>query len=171
MGEATATTTGANRTGFPSLRPVGLDGLLVAFGDGLDVRVQRAVLAFRAAAEAAAWPGVEETAPSLTSVLLRFDPLERRAEMAGARLRWRERIGERRRLLQGLDRVIHRPHAVRLRPLDLGDPGRALLEDADPPEAADAVVMESTYGDRDHRPRRRHAPFAELRRPRCTPPP
>ena len=35
---------------------------------------------------------------------------------------------------------------------DLGDPGRALLEDADPPAAADAVVMESTYGGRDHRP-------------------
>ncbi len=35
---------------------------------------------------------------------------------------------------------------------DLGDPGRALLDDAAPPKAADAVVMESTYGDRDHRP-------------------
>ncbi|MFO1137381.1 MAG: MBL fold metallo-hydrolase [Rhodoblastus sp.] len=35
---------------------------------------------------------------------------------------------------------------------DLGDPGRALLDDAEPPRAADAVVMESTYGDRDHRP-------------------
>jgi len=36
---------------------------------------------------------------------------------------------------------------------DLGDPGRALLNDAVPPTAAaDAVVMESTYGDRDHRP-------------------
>ncbi len=35
---------------------------------------------------------------------------------------------------------------------DLGDPGRALLDDAEPPAAADAVVMESTYGDRDHRP-------------------
>lgn len=35
---------------------------------------------------------------------------------------------------------------------DIGDPGRALLADAEPPAAADAVVMESTYGDRDHRP-------------------
>ena len=35
---------------------------------------------------------------------------------------------------------------------DLGDPGRALLDDAQPPKAADAVVMETTYGDRDHRP-------------------
>lgn len=35
---------------------------------------------------------------------------------------------------------------------DLGDPGRALMRDPVPPPAADAVVMESTYGDRDHRP-------------------
>lgn len=35
---------------------------------------------------------------------------------------------------------------------DLGDPGRALLNDYAPPAEADAVVMESTYGDRDHRP-------------------
>jgi metallo-beta-lactamase family protein len=35
---------------------------------------------------------------------------------------------------------------------DIGDPGRALLRDAAPPPAADAVVMETTYGDRDHRP-------------------
>ncbi|MFT4097847.1 MAG: MBL fold metallo-hydrolase [Rhodoblastus sp.] len=35
---------------------------------------------------------------------------------------------------------------------DLGDPGRALLDDAEPPKEADAVVMETTYGDRDHRP-------------------
>jgi metallo-beta-lactamase family protein len=35
---------------------------------------------------------------------------------------------------------------------DLGDPGRALLRDPAPPPAADAVVMETTYGDRDHKP-------------------
>ena len=35
---------------------------------------------------------------------------------------------------------------------DLGDPGRALLNDPNPPAAADAVVMETTYGDRDHKP-------------------
>lgn len=34
---------------------------------------------------------------------------------------------------------------------DLGDPGRALLRDYAPPAAADAVVMETTYGDRDHK--------------------
>ncbi|MDE2363094.1 MAG: MBL fold metallo-hydrolase [Hyphomicrobiales bacterium] len=34
---------------------------------------------------------------------------------------------------------------------DLGDPGRSLLNDYAPPAAADAVVMETTYGDRDHK--------------------
>ena len=34
---------------------------------------------------------------------------------------------------------------------DIGNPGRPLLRDAEPPPAADVVVMESTYGDRDHR--------------------
>lgn len=34
---------------------------------------------------------------------------------------------------------------------DLGNPGRPLLRDAPPPPKADYVVMESTYGDRDHR--------------------
>jgi len=34
---------------------------------------------------------------------------------------------------------------------DIGNPGRPLLRDADPPPPADHVVMEATYGDRDHR--------------------
>jgi metallo-beta-lactamase family protein len=34
---------------------------------------------------------------------------------------------------------------------DIGNPGRPLLADPDAPQGADAVVMESTYGDRDHR--------------------
>ena len=34
---------------------------------------------------------------------------------------------------------------------DLGNPGRPLLRDAEPPPATDVVVIESTYGDRDHR--------------------
>jgi metallo-beta-lactamase family protein len=34
---------------------------------------------------------------------------------------------------------------------DLGNPGRPLLREAEPPPAADVVVMEATYGDRDHR--------------------
>lgn len=36
---------------------------------------------------------------------------------------------------------------------DIGNPGRPLLDDpAPPPAAPDIVVMETTYGDRDHRP-------------------
>lgn len=34
---------------------------------------------------------------------------------------------------------------------DIGPTGRALLDDADVPDDADFVVMETTYGDRDHR--------------------
>jgi metallo-beta-lactamase family protein len=34
---------------------------------------------------------------------------------------------------------------------DLGNPGRPLLRATEPPPAADVVVIESTYGDRDHR--------------------
>lgn len=35
---------------------------------------------------------------------------------------------------------------------DIGPGGRALLNDPAPPTGVDAVVMETTYGDRDHRP-------------------
>lgn len=35
---------------------------------------------------------------------------------------------------------------------DLGSPGRPILRDATPPPAVDVVVMETTYGDRLHRP-------------------
>lgn len=54
---------------------MGEAGILVEFGDSLTMEVNAAVLAFRAAVEDASWPGVEETATSLKSVFLRFDPL------------------------------------------------------------------------------------------------
>ena len=53
---------------------MGLSGLLVRFADRLDDAANRAVLAFRSALEAARPDGVEETAASLGSVFLRFDP-------------------------------------------------------------------------------------------------
>ena len=59
----------------PVIRDVGLTGLLVTFAGGLSEPANRAALAFRAVLEAEAWAGVEETATSLTSVFLRFDPL------------------------------------------------------------------------------------------------
>jgi metallo-beta-lactamase family protein len=34
---------------------------------------------------------------------------------------------------------------------DIGNPGRPLLADPDPPQGADLLVMESTYGDRNHK--------------------
>jgi len=59
---------------FPSLHRMGEAALLVAFADHLSMPVNAAVLAFRAAVDAADLPGVEETATSLKSVLLRFNP-------------------------------------------------------------------------------------------------
>lgn len=60
--------------GFPRLHRMGEAGMLIAFGDSLSMAVNAATLAFRAAVEAAGWDGVEETATSLKSVFLRFDP-------------------------------------------------------------------------------------------------
>ncbi len=54
--------------------PLGPDGILVRFADSLSEPANRAALAFRAAIDAAKLPGVSETATSLTSVFLRFQP-------------------------------------------------------------------------------------------------
>lgn len=63
------------RGGFPRLQRIGEEGVLIQFGDRLSMPVNAASLACRAALDAAGWDGVEETATSLTSVFLRFDPL------------------------------------------------------------------------------------------------
>ncbi len=63
------------RGGFPRLQRMGEEGFLIEFGDSLSMSVNAASLAFRAALDAAGWEGVEETATSLKSVFLRFDPL------------------------------------------------------------------------------------------------
>lgn len=64
----------AARAGFPRLVAMGLGGMLVRFAEAMTEEANRAALAFRAALVAASWPGVEETAASLASVYLRFDP-------------------------------------------------------------------------------------------------
>lgn len=64
----------AAQSRWPQIRTVGLTGMLVSFGDRLDERANRAALAFRKAVEGAGWSGVEETATSLVSTYLRFDP-------------------------------------------------------------------------------------------------
>ncbi|MCK0149056.1 allophanate hydrolase subunit 1 [Marivita sp. S6314] len=59
----------------PLIRPAGLGGVLVTFGDGLSEPANRAALAFSAAVDRAGIAGIEECAPSLVSVFVRFDPL------------------------------------------------------------------------------------------------
>lgn len=55
--------------------PLGVDGMLVSFGDQLTEGANRAALAFGAAAQAADLPGLLEVAAALTSVHLRYDVL------------------------------------------------------------------------------------------------
>lgn len=71
---------------FPLIRAVGLDGMLVSFGDRLSEPANRAALAFRAAIDREGWPGVEETSTSLVSAFLRFDPLGLSHEALAQRL-------------------------------------------------------------------------------------
>lgn len=73
--DASDVTDTRNESAFPRLGRVGLDGLLVSFGDRLSEPANRAALAFRAAVERAAPDGVEETSTSLVSVFLRLDVL------------------------------------------------------------------------------------------------
>lgn len=60
---------------YPRVSTLGVTGLLVTFGDTLESGANHAALAFRAALEAEGWDEVTETATSLVSVGLRFDPL------------------------------------------------------------------------------------------------
>lgn len=59
----------------PRIEPLGLDGVIVRFGESLSEPANRAALAFRAALERDAPAGVEEISTSLVSTYLRFDPL------------------------------------------------------------------------------------------------
>ncbi|MEZ5847866.1 MAG: allophanate hydrolase subunit 1 [Geminicoccaceae bacterium] len=54
---------------------LGLSGMLVSFADRLDEAANRAAIAFRARVEDERIPGIEESATSLASVFLRFDPM------------------------------------------------------------------------------------------------
>jgi KipI family sensor histidine kinase inhibitor len=60
---------------WPQINTVGLDGMLVSFGDRLSEPANRAALAFRASVDREGWDGVEESSTSLVSTYLRFDPL------------------------------------------------------------------------------------------------
>ena len=79
---------------FPIIRNVGLDGMLVSFGNSLSEPANRAALALRAALDRESWPGVEETSTSLVSAFLRFDPLRVSHDALRQRIRellkWRD---------------------------------------------------------------------------------
>ncbi|MEO1193396.1 MAG: allophanate hydrolase subunit 1 [Pseudomonadota bacterium] len=65
----------ADRPTWPRFRAAGDSGLIVEFGDQLDQRINNAALAFDRRLAAAKIAGISETAPTLRSVLVRFDPL------------------------------------------------------------------------------------------------
>ncbi|MEM1077282.1 MAG: allophanate hydrolase subunit 1 [Pseudomonadota bacterium] len=71
---------------WPQIRPVGVTGLLVSFGDSLTDRANRAALAFRASLEAERWAEVAETSSTLASCFVRFDPVTTDPEALEARL-------------------------------------------------------------------------------------
>lgn len=66
---------GSHANGWPKVRNVGVDGLLVSFGDSLSEAANRAALAFRDELDRNGPDGIEETSTSLVSAYLRFDPL------------------------------------------------------------------------------------------------
>jgi len=60
---------------FPTLIQAGDSGIMVVFGDSLDLAINNAAHAFDAALRARKLPEVEEITPGIRSVLVRFDPL------------------------------------------------------------------------------------------------
>lgn len=71
---------------FPRLRLVGDQGLLVEFGDGVDVAVSERVLAFDAALRASPFTGFTEAVPSYAAVLVGYDPLATTPDEVEARV-------------------------------------------------------------------------------------
>ncbi|MEX0308671.1 MAG: allophanate hydrolase subunit 1, partial [Tateyamaria sp.] len=57
----------------PQVRSVGLDGVLVTFGDRATDAANRAAIAFRSAVDALAWPDVSESSSTLVSAFFRVD--------------------------------------------------------------------------------------------------
>ena len=62
------------RAQYPDIQPLGIDGVLVRFGDSLTEPANRAALAFGAALKSAPPDGVENIVTSLVSVHVQFDP-------------------------------------------------------------------------------------------------
>jgi len=60
---------------FPTIVSAGDSGLMVLFGDTLDISINNAAHAYDAALRETAVSGVEEITPGIRSVLVQFDPL------------------------------------------------------------------------------------------------
>ncbi|WP_299729049.1 carboxyltransferase domain-containing protein [uncultured Tateyamaria sp.] len=58
---------------IPTIRSVGLNGLLVTFGDTATDAANRAAIAFRSAVDAQAWPEITESSSTLVSAFFRVD--------------------------------------------------------------------------------------------------
>lgn len=70
----------------PEIHPLGLDGALVRFSNKLDEAANRAAIAFADMLRRADIASVREVASALTSVVVRFDPLELTYETLETRL-------------------------------------------------------------------------------------
>ena len=70
-----------------TVRPFGITGLVLEYGDVIDPDVHALVVAADRAVDAALLPGVEEVVPSYRSLLLRLDPLRTSPDEVLAALR------------------------------------------------------------------------------------
>ena len=70
----------------PLVRSVGLNGVLVTFGDHATDAANRAAIAFRSAVDAQGWPEVRESSSTLVSAFFRVDLSEHRFDDMRARL-------------------------------------------------------------------------------------
>ncbi len=58
---------------YPKVRSVGLNGVLVTFGDRATDAANRAAIAFRTAVDAQNWPEIDESSSTLVSAFFRMD--------------------------------------------------------------------------------------------------
>lgn len=71
---------------IPTIRSVGLNGLLVSFGDTATEAANRAAIAFRSAVDDQGWPEISESSSTLVSAFFRVDLSEHRFDDLKARL-------------------------------------------------------------------------------------
>ena len=70
----------------PTIRSVGLNGLLVTFDDTATDAANRAAIAFRSAVDAQGWPEISESSSTLVSAFFRVDLAEYGFDRLSARL-------------------------------------------------------------------------------------